>query len=146
MTFGLWRIAVDRAATERAYANISVAGPDRCDCAYCRNFAAVRDRVYPPEALDLFARLGINARYEAEVVDYHTVTPDDHRRLIGGWFHFVGTIEEGPDGVYEPLVVGFDVGFTRRVGLVEQAFAGQQVAQVEFLTHVSWVLDEPDPD
>ncbi len=146
VTFRAWRIAVDREATERAYADISVAGPEGCDCAYCRNFVAARDHVYPPEGIDLFTRLGINPRCEAEVVDYHTMTPDSNHRLTGGWFHFVGSVEEGPDGMYEPLVAGFEIGFTRRAGVIEHAFAGQQIAQIEFLTHIPWVLDEPNPD
>jgi len=146
VTFGSWRIVVNREATEHAYTTILEAGPEECGCAYCRNFVAARAHAYPPEATDLFTRLGIDPCYEAEVVDYHIVTPDSNHRLIGGWFHFVGTVEEGPDGTYEPLVAGFEIGFTRHAGVVEHAFAGQQIAQIEFLTRIPWVLDEPTPD
>jgi hypothetical protein len=95
------------------------------------------------------ARLGIDPCREAEVVDYHGKDESGHR-LVGGWFHFVGRIEDGPDTAFawfsERFTSGFMLGFTRTAVVVEDAFHGLAIAQLEFFATIPWVLDEPNPD
>ena len=76
--------------------------------------------------------------------------------LTGGFFHFVGEILAGEDVVYwsensgtyrfEELAPGLEFGFTTRLELVREVFAGLPVVQLEFLTRLPWVLAEPEPD
>jgi hypothetical protein len=59
--------------------------------AFPRNFAALRDTVYPPEFRALLTLLGIDPNNEGEV--YDKVGPFDLRiRPTGGWFYFGGEL------------------------------------------------------
>lgn len=76
--------------------------------------------------------------------------------LTGGWFHFVGSMLAGGDslrwennvGIFEfvELVPGFKYGLTKHLALVPEVFAGFPLVQLEFETHVPWVLAEADPE
>lgn len=112
-----WLLDADPEATRRAFES-AARGAESCEESVCQNFAAARDLVYPREVLDLFERLGIDRRKEAETFHVCRVGPKTLRfwresgerlsdvvlglHLHGGWFHFIGSIVEGPD-CYEPL-------------------------------------------
>ncbi|MFT3915332.1 MAG: hypothetical protein QM704_14795 [Anaeromyxobacteraceae bacterium] len=90
LKFDRWTLHVDPVATALAYESISP-GPEDCGCDECRNFAAQRERIYPREFLELCARLGIPPGKEGEV--YGCGGGQDGRHFYGGWFHFVGSVE-----------------------------------------------------
>ncbi len=151
-----WEVEFDMESTQEAYRALESGGADRCRCPSCRNFAVARDRVYPPTALAIFERLGIDPRKEREV---YLMVPEKERStlLCGGWFHFHGAILSGRDGLaqlpggrgypsdFEPLTKSFSLGLTSHAVLVPQPFAGRPVVQVEFAAQVPWVLTEPMP-
>lgn len=155
-----WVLQVDREATLQAYAATAAAGSDECKCAYCRNFAAAREQVYPAEFLALLTRLGIDYRKDAEVWE---VSPDNSRmRFYSGLFHFIGSIVSSDErgqprkvalehtgttlaGGEELIGGSFAFTFADRADLVHPSFEGYHVVQLEFAAEVPWVLDEP-PD
>ncbi len=74
-----------------------------------------------------------------------------------GWFHCVGELLEGPEPLVPtgatssridllPFGDTFEPGVSRKVSLVAAAFEDQPLLQLEFCTHVPWVLAEPAPD
>jgi hypothetical protein len=148
--FGLWVVLSDPAATRQAYARIGDTRPVPCNCYGCQNFNRVRDQIYPAEVLSLFDRLGITPHREAEIYEGGPDTGGLHTH--GGWYHFVGRIKSGGDarvqkspnwGGFDLMPVGetFSLGFTEYAGLVHEAFDGYPVVQIEFVTHVPWVLE-----
>lgn len=153
VVFRRWRVIVNRALTEAAYAAISEGSPERCGCAPCRNFVLARDWVYPVPARELLARLGIDWHKEAEIYHNGEVRPGVHS--YGGWFHFVGSIEAGSDGWkavdlntavpdFELVSDGFSLGFTNRIALLADPFRGQEVVQVEFVAEIPWTIETPE--
>jgi hypothetical protein len=62
-------IRYDREATVAAYCAVRSGGADRCSCVYCRNFAAQRANVYPPDFRALLDQLGIDPNKEGEAYD-----------------------------------------------------------------------------
>ena len=58
LALGRWVIEHDALATRAVY-DVASGGAHGCECAYCRNFVAVRDREYPRGFLDLLSALGI---------------------------------------------------------------------------------------
>jgi hypothetical protein len=139
--FGPWRLLVDGEATRRAYAG-RIGSPESCGCVECRNFAANRNLAYPAAALDLFARLGIDPQVESEI--YYQGPVEGGRHSYGGWFHFIGRIEDDSFAI-QPVGERFSLFFTNKaVGLVPAAFGDGPVVQLEFYAEVPWVLtDEP---
>lgn len=149
--FRAWRLRCDPAATRRALVGC-VGSPERCGCLHCRNFAAARHVIYPPVARQLFERLGLDAACESEIV---YGGPDTHGlHVYGGWFHFVGVLEAGPDAlgpkgpgphpiVLEVITERFKLGYTTHLGLVPASFGAAPVVQLEFEASVPWVLDVP---
>lgn len=154
ITIGRWTLEVDRQATIEAFAKISVGSPETCECDYCKNLVAAREKAYPREALDLFDLLGIDYRKEAETWEWNRAKANLHS--YGGFFHFVGSIISGAEAVQYVNNVGtfhlerigefFEFGFRRDSELLEKPFEGQAVTQLEFTTLVPWIIDEPDPD
>ena len=148
--FARWQVRCDAAATREAYAGIATGSAERCSCSPCRNFAALRDHIYPLLAREIFEQLGI--RYDREAEIYHArMNAGVHS--YGGWFHFVGQILSGEDLMKEgdprfhPERVdeNFAMGFTARIALLEKPFADLPVAQLEFFAEsVPWVLEEPE--
>jgi hypothetical protein len=146
-----WQIACDPDATRAAFAPLPT-GTD-CSCDQCRNFNAAAGRTFPPEFLDLASSLGIDPTKPAELC--HWTREPSGFYLTGGWFHFVGHIVSGadpmqhPDGTgtiqYETFAPGIDIGFTGHTGLVPDTFTGLPVCQLEFKTHVPWVLADIEP-
>jgi hypothetical protein len=130
----------DREATAAAYELLPSGGAERCNCVYCRNFAAQRATAYPESFRALLLRIGIDPNKEGEVFDM--VGPfGDRIRPTGGWFYFVGElVDKG-----EKLISGgefqywFQPAFPR-----PPACFGERVAAIEFSTKIPWVLKE-DP-
>jgi hypothetical protein len=154
IVFARWELECDSVATRRGYREITSGAPESCHCATCRNFAATRQEIYPALVLRLFDELGIVADREAEVYHNCQVKPALHN--YGGWFHFVGSIATGADASRqialnawtfdrEKVRDRFELGFTRRIGLLHKAFQDQAVVQVEFIAMVPWVIPEPEP-
>jgi hypothetical protein len=131
-------IRYDREATVAAYSSVPSSGTDRCGCVHCRNFAAQREIVYPPEFRATLTLLGIDPNKEGEV--YDKVGPFDLRiRPTGGWFYFVGDlIKPGErlmqDGKFQ---YWFQPSFPR-----PPICFGENVGAIEFSVEVPWVLDE----
>lgn len=145
LTFGRWSLRCDRDATQRAYASMNVGNPEICGCVHCRNFVAVREQAYPPEVRGLLTDLGIDFRREAEV---YYCAPKHPRHLYGGWFHCVGELaSEGEEIGKFDLESGkpmFALHFHDKPNLVPDCFNGLPLLQLEFYTHVPWVLPWPD--
>jgi|SRR5579864_2566128 len=147
-------IRFDRDATVGAYSQMQNGGADRCSCSGCRNFAQLRDDVYPKEVRDLLNTLGIDAIKEAEAVHDGPVKGNLHH--YGGWFYFVGEIlEKGELLRNVTLSGGFDVVLLPRSESISDfqywcswvfprppAIFGSKVAAVEFATLLPWVLEE----
>ena len=104
-SFGEWKYTVDRETTEKAYSDTSIGGAGTCDCSFCRNFIAARDKVFPGGCLDMLKQLGIDATKDGEVYHLGAEKPGSHQ--YGGWYHFVGTLRV--DGDFAP--VEFPGGF-----------------------------------
>jgi hypothetical protein len=152
--FGRWDINYDAESTRKAYASVTTGGPEECGCQPCLNFVAARAQIYPAQVLTLFEKLGISPSREVEV--YHMARLSSCKHLYGGWFHFVGSILSGseawkevaenlrqPD--FEEVNENFSLGFTSRLGLVREAFAGSPLVQLEFAAKVPWVLPSTEP-
>jgi hypothetical protein len=92
----------DRDATILAYARTERGGADKCDCAGCRNFRLVRAEVFPAEFIALLDKLGIDPAKDAEV--YHNARLAPGRHDYGGWYHFVGTLDQ--NGEVPPVDLG----------------------------------------
>jgi hypothetical protein len=146
-----WQIACDPDATRLAYAPLPI-GTD-CSCDQCRNFNAAAGRTFPPAFITLAESLGIDPAKPAELC--HWTREPSGLYLTGGWFHFVGHIVSGadamqhPDGTgtiqYQVLAPGVEIGLTGHVGLVPGTFSGLAICQLEFQTHVPWVLADVVP-
>lgn len=154
ITFRRWELECDPIATNHGYLQLTSGAPELCGCVPCRNFAAVRHKIYPAPVLRLFEELGIVVGREAEVYHNCQVEPGWHN--YGGWFHFVGTIAAGTDASrqiapnawafdMEKVNDRFELCFTRRIGLLSKVFEGHPVLQLEFIAIVPWVLPEPGP-
>jgi hypothetical protein len=151
-TVSRWLINHDPDATYRCYASLAVG--TGCDCNQCRNFDAAAGRTFPPEFVALAGALGIDPTKPAELC--HWCREPSGLHLTIGWFHLVGSISAGEDVIhwasnsgtyrFEELVPGLEFGFSARLNLVREAFAGLPLVQLEFQTRVPWVLAEPEPD
>jgi hypothetical protein len=154
VNIGRWTLEVDRGATQAAFARIPLGSPEGCECDYCKNLVLARDHAYPPEAREIFDKLGIDYRKEAETWQWNRL--DSGLHYYGGFYHFVGSILTGAEGVqwkdgtgtfhFEKVGEYFEFGFTREQDLLEEPFKGQPIVQLEFSTLAPWVIDAPDPD
>ena len=145
-----WTFEVDRELTEQTYRGISGSGADTCGCIYCLNYVTYRDNVFPKEILDLFFRLGIDYRKEAEITTYNKLPVNLYK--TGGWFHFKGHVLEGndyrvpsPSGGnnldFTPIFENFAIGFSAASDLTFfEDITG--LVQVEFITDIPWVIDK----
>jgi hypothetical protein len=131
-------VRYDREATVAAYNVVLLGDADRCNCVYCRNFAAQRANVYPPDFRALLDKLGIDPNKEGEV--YDAAGPFELRiRPTGGWFYFVGElIEKG-----ERLIQTGDFQYWVQPSFPRPPTCfGERVAAIEFAAQVPWVLEE----
>lgn len=141
--FGNWKYSADRNATMLAYSRTEHGGADTCDCAPCRNFRVVRTHVFPDKFLKLLEQLGVDPLKDAEV--YHIARLAPGRHNYGGWYHFIGTLEETGDFPVIDLGGGFEVWMCNGSAPRLTSFTGLSVVQVEFHTKtVPWLLDEPE--
>jgi hypothetical protein len=131
-------IRYDREATATAYGAVESGGADRCACVHCRNFAAQRAIVYPPDFRAFLDRLGIDPNKEGAVFDM--VGPFELSiRPTGGWFYFVGELMEAG----ERLIQSGDFQYWIQPAFPRPpASFGEHVAAIEFTAKIPWVLDE----
>ena len=139
MSFRGWVLEVDPDATRRAYAALPSGSPEVCGCLECRNFVAARPSVYPAEARELYAQLGIDPAKEAEI--YRKVELESGLHSYGGWHHLIGRILTDPGGIVT-ITDHFVLYLSDRPALVPNSFRGQPIVQVEFLAEVAWALEE----
>ena len=140
-SFGQWKYTADRDATILAYSRTERGGADTCNCADCRNFRVARADTFPAGFLALLDELGIDPRKDAEV--YYNARLAPGRHCYGGWYHFVGTLDQTGDWV--DLGDGFSVWMCHASGPRLPSLEGMQVVQVEFRAEaVPWLLDEPE--
>jgi hypothetical protein len=120
-----WVLETEKTQTETLYKNVSLSGAESCRCGTCKDFIALREKIYPDEIRDLFKKLGIDINKEVEVCDYGD---DETGYIFSWWFHFIGEIIEGNDcdiplqlGGYTmdlfQINDGFSIGFTRNISL-----------------------------
>ena len=140
LAIGRWRLEHDPVATRAVY-EASSRGAHDCSCAYCRNFIAVRDHVYPPSFLELLSQLGIDPHKEAEICDY---AAESGGRLTGGWYHFIGRVLEDPGDQYAFDHDGrqWSMFFSSERGLAFPEFGDRPLVQLDWTVIVPWVLDE----
>ena len=134
----------DRAATHAAYSRVRNHQASRCNCSDCRNFQAARASVFPAAFLDLLTDLGIDPEKEVEI--YREGRNPEGNHSYGGWFHFVGSLNQLAD--VDPINLGG--GFTYYMcaphGPRLKPFEGLSVVQLEFSARcIPWLLDEDEP-
>ena len=155
ITFKRWTFDADPPATQTAHDSILLGSPEICSCLHCKNFAAARSHIYPPEALALFDQLGIPIDHESEIWEAGPV--EGGKCLYGGWFHFVGSNLIGRDAKVklsdttgswdlESITPEFSLGLTKELALVPAAMSGRPILQIEFQALVPWVLEETYPN
>lgn len=143
-SLGRWKYSVNASATLRAYARACRGGVDGCGCATCRNFRLARARVFPAEFIALLSQLGVDPHKDAEV--YHNARVASGRHDYGGWYHFVGTLNETGDFGPIDFGAGFTVWMCPASAPRLPSFKDVPVVQLEFRAqHVPWLLDEPEP-
>jgi hypothetical protein len=147
-------IRFDLDATLLAYSQLEQGDADRCTCTGCRNFALLREKVYPDTFRNLLGQLGIDPRKEGEAVHYG---PRGDLQSYGGSFYFVGeVIDEGEHLLEIRNLEGtgltkitqerrvsnatFQYWFSKSFPKPPELF-GKPVAAVEFMTELPWVLD-----
>jgi hypothetical protein len=142
-SFGQWKYTADRDATVLAYSQAERGWADKCDCAPCRNFRLARTQAFPARFLALLDELGIDLRKDGEV--YHNARLAPGRHDYGGWYHFVGTLDEPGDFPAVKLVDGFTVWMCHAYAPRLPTLKGLPAVQVEFHANaVPWLLDEPE--
>ena len=143
--FDAWKYRADRDATVVAYGQTECGGADTCDCAGCRNFRVARADCFPPEFIALLGELGIDPRKDAEV--YHNARIAPGRHDYGGWYHFIGSLDETAESPAVELGPGFLVWMCRASAPRLPSLEGKQVVQLEFQAQaVPWRLHEPEID
>src|SRR5262245_23897975 len=137
-----WLFECDPDATRIAYKQITRGGAEDCACAGCQNFLAQRENVFPDEVLQLFLRLGIDYRRDAEI--YQSAKLESGSHGYGGWFHFIGKIQEqplGPAQISKSLTIDFIPGRD----LAAASFDKEPLVQVEITAELPWIIaEEPD--
>jgi hypothetical protein len=141
--FGRWKYRVDRDATILAYRQVDRGGADTCDCAGCRNFRLARAQVFSSDFLALLGELGIDPLKDAEV--YHVARLASGGHVYGGWYHFVGKLDEIGDFPPVCLGDGFRVWMCQASAPRLPSLKEKPVVQLEFdAGAVPWILDEEE--
>ncbi len=139
---GDYLIRHDRVATSLAYDKLRNGDAFHCSCSGCRNFFAQRSTAFPPAVLALFQDLGIDPALEGEVFHFGR-DPDSGLYLYGGWYYFVGVITKlGSEQKVDAFTFHFGTSFPKP----PPAFHEHIVLAIDFLTHLPWLLPEPEPD
>jgi len=144
-SFGKWRYTCDRAATAEVYGRASLGYSSQCTCNGCRNFVAARAEAFPPALLSLLTTLGIDPAKDGEVYHNGRLSPGKHH--YGGWFHFIGTLDESGDFPPVELGAGFTVHLCQKSAPSLPELKGLPLVQLEFIaSSVPWRLNEPEAD
>jgi hypothetical protein len=143
-TFGQWRYSCDVAATVAAYQRAATGDWGICSCSGCRNFAVARPSVFPSPFLLLLNTLGIDPSMEGEIYHVYRVSPGKHN--YGGWFHFVGVLEEPSDFPPVKLDDTFSTWMRQYQGApCLKSLKGLPLVQLEIdAMAVTWCLDEEE--
>jgi hypothetical protein len=132
-------IRFDQVLTRTAYEVVPGGDAERCGCLYCLNFAAQRSSAYPDAFRSILEKIGIDPDKEGEVYE---LGPDGDSRIVGGWFYFAGEVAEA--GERNSTLANFEYWFVNARRLPKPvADFGDQVAAVEFITRLPWVLPYP---
>ena len=143
--FDAWNYRADRDATLLAYGRTERGGADTCECAGCRNFRVARADCFPPEFIALLGELGIDPRKDAEVYHIARIAPGRHD--YGGWYHFIGFLDETVESRPVELGSAFSVRMCPASAPRLPSLKGKQVVQLEFQAQaVPWRLEEPELD
>lgn len=135
-------IRYDHDATTVVYRSITRGGASECSCSGCDNFACIRTQAYPPEFIRILSVLGIDPLKEDEAFEYGR--DDQGLHIYGGWFHFVGEVVQLGQRVD---LDGFQFWFDPFEQVPQNdLFEPGPVSAIEFLTHLPWVSDQPEPD
>jgi hypothetical protein len=102
--------------------------------------------VYPADALELLARLGVSPELEAEVVYFPGPKLGTGLRLYEGWWPIVGKLLNNPPPDPTGTSVPFYLGFTDRYLPVDKIFRAFPLVYAVFWAHVPWVLETPAED
>jgi hypothetical protein len=148
-TIQRWQLEYDSDASRRGFAQLPIGSG--CNCQECRNFFAAIDHAFPSEFAPIAGRLGIDTAKPSELAHYGR--DDTGALIVGGWFHFVGSIVAGEDAIREDshgtghfylehLTCDFQLGFTSQLALVPEPLKAHPVVQLEFHTRVPWLLAE----
>jgi hypothetical protein len=102
------------------------------------NFVAQRSSAYPEEFCSLLEQMGIDSQKEGEVYE---VGSEGDFRIYGGWFYFVGEVIKS--GERNSMLANFEFWFEDAKPLPKPvADFGDNVAAVEFITKLPWVLTD----
>jgi hypothetical protein len=152
VSIGQWKVYADPVATGIAYQATKRGSPADCDCLYCRNFDAIGDAAYPAAFASFADTMGIDIAKTNEIVELGDFR--EGRVLYEGWFHVVGSIVEGPvpldltssvGATWHHMTESFQVSLSRQRDLPFDELAAKDLVQLNFLSNVPWVLDEPYP-
>jgi len=162
--FARWEVSCDPDATRKAYEALEPEVVRSCECFHCRNYRMVAEKAYPPEFLDLLARLGIDPRKESKL-ENSGVRPEEGMHIYDGWYSFVGKVESGaqagigggladPEGPVqlenyehemEPVGERLAVGFSSSSDLVVKSLEfPEPVAHLVIAALVPWVVELDD--
>jgi len=134
-------VGYDSVRTRTTYAAMKSGFAERCGCAYCRNFVAQRNTVYPEKFLQLLDQLGIDPEKEGDV---HEGGPPGSLMEYGGWFYVAGELIEAGERMAD-AGSGFQYFFRPSHRTTLLADFGNEVLALEFLTRLRWVIsDEPE--
>lgn len=142
ITIHNWTLECDPDRTTTAYSQVLQGDAKACGCNTCRNYLAQTESIFPHEVMQLFRLTGIDPQKDAEIYHMGKDTPQGH--YYGGWFHFIGRIKEKSDPIQ--VTSDFQLDFAERADLAHEALRGNPLVQVEFYTHLPWVLDEEEPE
>ena|SRR5215471_99106 len=153
---GRWVLRPDVARTQAAHARLSKSGAAECACTGCVNFDAVRPQLLSGPLGGILEQLGISPPWEVEAYELGRASSALHH--YGAWFHFVGTIESGPDAwqavndrvdvqtaAFARLSPTLSVGFHTHAALVRPPFEGLPLVQLEISAELPWVIGAEEP-
>ena len=148
-TIARWTVEHDPDATRACYAQIS----EELQCAPClpcENYLTLRKRDLPDAFWILLTTLGVSFTKPAEIC----LPCPGAEQLVqySVWYHFIGQIVSGDDCwtplsesgwtfAGEDVFPNVNVGCSSRLAIVNDAFAGNSLVQLEFLVEVPWLLD-----
>jgi hypothetical protein len=148
MIYRDWELSANAERTRRVYAAADAGSAERCGCSTCKNFIALREKIYPVEIRRLFEDIGVDFRKEAEIS--HFAKLENGLHYYSGWFHFIGAFIGKdctvplPNGGHSldltPIDDGFAVGFRRDRALTFFE-ADDDIIQIEFEAQLPWVID-----